>query len=112
MKTESENLAARMQTVIDQKLEIACKICGIKPEETASRKKHINAVDLPGKKVYIYAERNTPLVAVRFGDDLIWIRRIRRVQWWYFSAKYWITATIKAVAKVWAGFKDLLKCNF
>jgi hypothetical protein len=70
--TESEALAKRLQTVINQKLEIACRICGITPEDTISGKKHINKAEGPGWMSYIYAEKKLCLVLVKSMMKKLW----------------------------------------
>jgi hypothetical protein len=90
MNITAEDLAKRLVAIVDQKLEIACRIAGITQEDTKSGKKHINVFDQPGMKTYIYAEKQIPLVVITFTDDTVKVRRIRRVRFWYLLVKWHI----------------------
>jgi len=86
-KIAEQAFAERLNRIINQKLEIACKICGITEEDTISGKKHINKVEEIGRITYIYAEKKVCLLVVDFYDDRVKIRRIRKSEYWFHGIK-------------------------
>jgi len=94
---KKEVIGHRINEVINQKLKIACSICGITAEDTKKGIKHINKYEIQGKLTYSYAEMNVALVVVTFTDKEIKIRRIRRVQYWFYKGKHIFNTFMKWV---------------
>src|SRR3990172_7802625 len=91
LKSKSDRLAQRLNLIVNEKLKIACRICGITPDDTKTGKKHINFFIEEDKISYTYAEKKICLLNVRFYDETIEIRRIR----WIIYLGYRILEVLK-----------------
>jgi hypothetical protein len=81
--------------IANQKLEIACKIAKITPDQTTAGLKHINVYEVPGLKVWTYAEKRIPLVTVKFTDSTVKIRRLRKFQYFRLNLAWFLRKLFK-----------------
>jgi len=85
----------RLTRVINQKLEIACQICGITVEDTKAGRKHINKITTEDQITYIYAEKKLAILSVRFTDEKVYVRRIRGFEYKLHTIKSALAGMIK-----------------
>lgn len=84
---KKKEFGIRLNEIINQKLEIACHICGISVDDTKTGKKHINKHEVDDMITYIYAEEKLTILVVIFTGKKMYIKRIRRYQWWIHRIK-------------------------
>lgn len=84
--TAQQQFMDKLFKTIGDKLDEACRIVGISQEDLDKGIKHINVVNKPGQTTYIYAEGKLTLLVVKFQDDIIKVRRIKRREYLMYKA--------------------------